>query len=263
MTDTETANDAWAHELLRMAYNDPDASRRVKRRIRAGLPPVEVDYKGCRMHVHPADNNTEFQIWRRGRSHEERALRDILARLEGAPFYALDVGANAGSFSVRLGAAAPKGSEVHAFEPNPKMRSRLLTNLSLNDLKLVEVHNCAISDAFGEAILHMPAHNLGEARLGEGFASGSSLQVETRPITEFLPQDRDRAVDFMKVDVEGLEDRVIAPLLAAEFEHHHPKILFFEDKHQAHWAYDLNGLLAAAGYRVDKEYGRNALFVKS
>ena len=96
----------WAHDLLREIYLDDATPKPLRSSIRARLQPVEVDYRGCRMHVHPADNNTEFQIWKHGRTQEERPLKRILSRLEGRPVFAFDVGANAGSFATRIAAIA-------------------------------------------------------------------------------------------------------------------------------------------------------------
>lgn len=254
---------SFPHELLRTIYNDEATTRGIKRMIRARLEPVEVDYKGCRMKVHPADNNTEFQIWRTGRTHEERALKDILKYLGPDPYVAFDVGANAGSFSVRLGASAPSGSQIHAFEPNPVMRQRLIHNLSLNVPNEVIVHDCAISDYVGEAEFYIPdVDNLGQARLNEPFGNGTQHTVQTRVLTEFLPKDGTTEVAFLKVDIEGFEDRAIKPLLTDAPEHQRPKLIFFEHKHNALWQTDITALLTSTGYAMTKEYGRNALFEK-
>jgi len=254
----------WPHDILREIYNDPHATRRIKRRIRASLTPTEVDYKGCRMLVHPADNNTEFQIWRRGRSHEERALRNILSELGNGSFTAFDVGANAGSFSVRLGAAGTSESRVHAFEPNPEMRARLIHNLELNNIRNVTVHDCAISDESGEMELFLPNNNnLGQARLNEPFENGRNIMVKVRPLTEFFPDDMNSRVDFLKVDIEGFEDRAIEPLLADLPERKWPRLIFFEHKHSGLWKTDITAHLLNSGYKLIKEYGRNALFERA
>ncbi len=253
---------SFPHDLLRTIYKDENTTRGIRRQIRASLEPVELDYKGCRMHVHPSDNNTEFQIWRLGRTHEEAALRDILKSLGSDPYVAMDVGANAGSFSVRLGAHAPKGSVIHSFEPNPEMRARLVHNLSLNTPNEVTVHDCAISDANGEMDLFIPdVNNLGQARLNEPFDNGTKLTVQVRTLVDFLPKDGTE-VAFLKVDIEGFEDRAIAPLLAAAHKEQRPRLIFFEHKHNGLWKTDITAELLNAGYKMVKEYGRNALFRK-
>ena len=213
------------------------------------------------MLVHPSDNNTEFQIWRRGRTHEERALREILGALGPGPFKAYDVGANAGSFSVRLGAMAPSGSEIHAFEPNPEMRARLVKNLDLNGIGTVTVHDCAISDQPGQVELFLPdVDNLGQARLNAPFKTGEKITVQAHKLTEFFPKDPKARVDFLKVDIEGAEDRAICPILSDLSDHQWPRMVFFEHKHNSLWQRDVVADLKEAGYAMKKEFGRNALF---
>ena len=253
---------SFPHDLLRSIYNDPDTTTRTKRKIRRSLEAVEVDYRGCRMFVHPADNNTEFQIWKMGRTHEERALRNILTELGSKPFVALDVGANAGSFAVRLGAIAPAGSQIHAFEPNPGMRARLCHNLKLNDLANVSVHDCAISDEDGYLDFFIPDfNNLGQARLIEPYESGEKITVRVRPLTHFLASEKLDRIDFLKVDIEGFEDRAIGPLIDAQIDVR-PTLVFYEHKHNALWKTDITARLLSSGYELKKEFGRNALFKK-
>lgn len=252
---------AFPHDLLRQIYNAPETSRRTRRRIRAALPPVVVEYRGCRMRVHPSDNNTEFQIWRLGRTHEERALSDILAQLGERPFLAYDVGANAGSFAVRLGQIAPEGSVVRAFEPNPEMRARLERNLSLNRSDAVVVHDCAISDSEGLVDLCFPdAANLGQARLDPAGEGVRAIKVAARPLMAFVELDAGRRIDFLKVDIEGFEDRAIAPLLDALPPERLPRLVFYEIKHGGNWRIDLTRHMLDHGYTMVRQYGRNALF---
>ncbi len=252
----------WPNDLLRDIFNDPKTPNHTRKRIRRELKPTETDYKGCRMRIHPADNNTEFQIWRMGRTQEERALRHILQGLpRDRPIVAYDVGANAGAHTLRLAAVAAPGSVIHAFEPNPVMRARLEENIRLNEFKSVEVHDCAISDEHAEMDLFVPANgNLGLARLNEPMRGAHKIQVEVRKLTEFLPPDPKTAIDFVKVDVEGQEDRVLAPLISEAPVAQRPKALFFEVQHDKHWAADLEGLLLRSGYELRGKFGRNTLY---
>ena len=252
-------SEVWAHDLLRQIMRHKDVPGRLKSRIRAGLRPTEVDYRGVRMLVHPSDNNTEFQIWKLGRTHEEKPLRIILDRLSGRRIFAFDVGANAGSFATRLAVAGAPGSVIHAFEPNPVMRSRLVRNRDLNGMSGIEVHECAISDAPGTTALFLPEGNFGLARLYEPHDGGRQIDVPVRCLAEFVPE-AGQQVDFLKADVEGFEDRVIVPYLETAEATHHPGLIFFEHKHDGNWTLDLPGALKQHGYRLIGEFGRNALY---
>lgn len=261
---TDMTDQTWAHNLLRDIILDDTTPGPIKRKIRAGLQPTEADYRGCRMFVHPSDNNTEFQIWKIGRTQEEKPLKAILKRLEGRKIYVFDVGANAGSFSIRIAKAAMAGSVVHAFEPNPIMRSRLTKNAELNALNDLQINPCAISNEAGVLQLHLPdVANFGQARLYEGYEGGKTVDVDVKPLSDFAPKDPDQKVDFLKVDVEGFEDRVIVPYLEQTDPAHHPEMIFFEHKHDGLWTYDLDSALDNANYKIVREYGRNSLFEKA
>lgn len=251
----------WPHDLVRAIYNAPETRNRTKRRIRFSLPPVEVDYRGVRMLIHPSDNNTEFQIWRMGRTHEERALRTILNDLKGKPFLAYDVGANAGSFALRLAAAGSKTAVIHAFEPNPVMHARLKKNIALNGFKTITLHDCAISDSEGTTDLHVPAGgNFGQARIIENFEGGETQKVAMHRLSKFVSKTGRKQIDFLKVDIEGFEDRAILPLLEDIPQSRWPRQIFFEHKHSPLWREDVPLKLVENNYTLAREFGRNALF---
>lgn len=251
----------WPHDLLRQICNDPETSKKTRRLIRRNLRPTEVEYKGCRMEVHPSDNYTEFLIWRKGRTQEERALRHIVRDLQDRPITVYDVGANAGIYSLRIAAVAAPGSVIHAFEPNPTMRSRLEKNIALNGFDSIQVHPFAISDSEGEMDLFVPVdRNLGEASLNAPAKGATPTRVQVRKLPEFLPAEPQTTVDFIKIDVEGLEDRVLAPVLADVPSARLPKSVFFEIEHSDVWSTDVQGMLSDAGYELDAQFGRNVLY---
>ncbi len=251
----------WPHDLLRQICNDPTTPKKIKRLIRRNLRPTEVDYKGCRMEVHPSDNHTEFLIWQKGKTMEERALNHVLNGLPDRPITAYDVGANAGVYSLRIAAIALPGSAIHAFEPNPTMRARLEKNIALNGFNSIQVHRCAISDGAGELDLYVPVDtNLGEASLSKPKKGATPTRVQVRKLSDFLPPDKQTPIDFIKVDVEGHEDRVLAPLLSDMPIAQLPKSVLFEVEHNKAWKSDLGKLLTDTGYELDAKFGRNAIY---
>jgi len=124
-----TTMDAVKNDILVAAWNTSD-SRKVRNLIRQSLGSCEVGFRGCKIKIFPRNNNTEFQIWRRGRAFEEPSLRYIYNLFTGKKITAFDVGANAGIFSLRLALAAGKSSKIIAIEPNPIMRERLEYNIA-------------------------------------------------------------------------------------------------------------------------------------
>ncbi len=255
-----TSMNAVENDLLVAAWKASD-SREVRGLIRQSLGSCIVDFRGCKMKIFPRNNNTEFQIWRRGRPFEEPSLRYICNLYKGKTITAYDVGANAGIFSLRLAQVTNKTSKIIAFEPNPIMRERFECNIDLNKFNSISVQSCAISDESGVADLMFEEDgNLGngQLRINEQQVRSNVIQVDVRLLADFFPK-KDR-VDFLKVDIEGLEDRAIFPLLEQVSEYSRPERIYFEDKHNDVWKYDLHGCLTDCGYELERDWKANKLF---
>jgi FkbM family methyltransferase len=167
----------------------------------------------------------------------EPAVRDfILRHAEGV---CADVGAGTGVHS-RTMASLPRVSEVHAFEPIPYNAEQIR---GLKDPKIV-VHPYALGRENGE--MELCAESLtptgfpwvnaskdyGRPLLGHG--SSARIRVPVRRMRDVLGR-----VDFMKIDVEGMECDV---LLGAEGVYEGAWLCV-----EAHaWA-DLDGLLRLLG----------------
>jgi FkbM family methyltransferase len=125
----------------------------------------------------------------------------------------LDIGANTGLYALLAKALRPS-VEVHAFEPSPDIVKLLKSNVALNSgCENVTVVEEAVSDELGVAKLFIPTpeHGLVEtsASLSSVFKQehGEIQEVKTVTLDDYC---RERgAVTLMKVDVEGVEDRVL------------------------------------------------------
>ena len=235
----------------------------ILRLLRDSLPPTRVTSMDVKFIVHPRDNFTEFRIWEMGRPPEFEATEKIAGMLEGQDVVIVDVGANAGAFGLPILARAGKKARAVMFEPNPVMLDRLQTNVALNDFENVDIFDCAVSDADGRSAMYFPSNgNLGQGRveLSYGDEPGDeAAQVTLRPLADCLKEAKVKRVDFLKVDVEGLEDKVICPLLEAD-EALWPKMIYFEVEHQGAWSLPLLERLESCGYVEIESFGKNRLF---
>jgi FkbM family methyltransferase len=138
---------------------------------------------------------------------------------------AIDIGANIGWYSILLQRQAKPGATVFAFEPDPLNFRLLSENLALNNAQQVE----AIEKAVGETSGHMQLHLYDTKNLGRHsllpINFGSSIDVQTISVDEFLKQRRLRSecVKFVKMDVEGYEIFVLKGM--ARLLEHSPMIL--------------------------------------
>ncbi len=247
---------AIARSRFRRVGDDPRAGRE----IRQSLPPVTRRFGNCRFHLNPSDNFSEFSLWLNGKPPEAEATLFLADMFRGKRISLVDVGANAGLFSIPILSVADPQSSAQLIEPNPVMQKRLVANLALNRLSRFSPVNAAISDERGSSSLYFPSRlNLGQGRIEKSYSeqwAQVGVTVPVIPLEDAI--DTSQPIDLLKVDVEGLEDRVIVPFLRKGFPP--PKRLYFEVEHKSHWKYPLIEELTERGYDLHTDFGNNRLY---
>jgi FkbM family methyltransferase len=141
----------------------------------------------------------------------ETGAIDQLRRLVHPGAVVIDVGANVGAFTLPLARAAGRQGRVHAFEPHPVVRARLLENLALNNLRNVTVLDCALGAKPGRTTLYVPIHaNQGQASLMQrpGLDDQVSCAIDT--LDNYVAALGSPRVDLIKIDTEGAEYLVLS-----------------------------------------------------
>src|SRR5882724_12282316 len=127
----------------------------------------------------------------------------------------VDVGANDGYYTLFAARKVGPGGRVVAAEPSSRERAHLQRNLGRNGLDNVSVVPAAIGAAVGLADLHL-AHGVhaGHNTLGsfahDDVVRASLERVPIEPLDAVIARLGLARVDFVKIDVEGAEARVIA-----------------------------------------------------
>lgn len=169
---------------------------------------------GISIDLYPEGEIAEFLSFQRLFEQTELAL--VSAFLQPG-MHVVDVGANIGLYSIvadrRVGAAG----KVWGFEPSPESFLRLKKNLMLNGCGSVEPQRIALSDqpdtvmhlksdrGFGDAYRYLVTSSNGTVDAGE--------DLETVPVTtldRWAESHGAGRIDFMKVDIEGGEYRMLS-----------------------------------------------------
>jgi FkbM family methyltransferase len=139
---------------------------------------------------------------------------------------AIDAGANKGTYTYFMSQLA---RHVYAFEPNPKMYRLLQRTIAAN----VTAFPAALAERSGRAVLRIPYGGKGHSNQGASLSaikvqgSFTPVEVETKRIDD-LGLSR---IGFIKIDVEGSEDAVLAGA-AATIARDRPNLLIeIEEKH--------------------------------
>lgn len=117
----------------------------------------------------------------------------------------IDVGANVGALTVAMARIVGPTGRVIAFEPQPETADLLEKNVAQNDLDYVEVHRCAAGDKHRDVIAMPVLAEVGHKNYG-GVALGKGERSAT---TETIDEMKLERCNFIKIDVEGMERKVI------------------------------------------------------
>ena len=147
----------------------------------------------------------------------EEWLLKQMAGLKGVQC-AFDVGANVGDWSRRCRHYFPDVA-IHAFEIAPPVFAELRQKVS--DLKDITLNPVGLSDQNGEMTVFYPEtshyrttayqEHLGTAYAlpGERLSASKSLPVSVIRGDNYVSEHGVKTIDLLKIDVEGMEERVL------------------------------------------------------
>ena len=210
--------------------------------------PVDVIYNGLkfRLFVHGNTIETKMLFSSRIREHLElNALKHFLPK-DGI---FIDVGANVGYYSLHM--AHNTEHRVIAIEPNPELVKRLKHNATFNELQdKIEIWEVALGDHSGNARLYLGTTDLGSSSIINAELGGVFIDVKIRPLIDLLKSNSVRRIDALKIDVEGVEDKVLKPFFEMAHQSFYPGMLIIEDSSKASWEWDVISWMLRNGYEI-------------
>ena len=156
-----------------------------------------IDAQDCSVGAHLALNGF-WEMW----------IAIAIARHVKAGMRCIDVGANAGYYTVMMGELVGPTGFVQSWEPLEPLVGCLRRTVPLNGIfDQCEIVPCAASDVAGQRLIQIPQGYWGGASLEpllRDWTGGThKSMVETRRLS-----DTPGRIDFIKVDVEGHEHEV-------------------------------------------------------
>lgn len=133
----------------------------------------------------------------------------LLERLLGQGDTFIDAGAHVGTFALVAAQTVGPTGRVIAIEPAMPAAEALGVNLRLNSFECVELHAAALTDRVGrETFFVCDADDSGFSSFAPGVERvGTAQMTETTTLDDAFGGIQ---VDFIKLDVEGSEARVLA-----------------------------------------------------
>lgn len=115
----------------------------------------------------------------------------------------IDAGANIGWYTLAMARAVGPSGLVYAFEPADEELTRLRSNVRLNELENVRIKPLALAENEGWATLSDTLD------AGTTYVGGGKRRIATTSLDRLVADEELKRVDFIKMDVEGSELRVL------------------------------------------------------
>jgi len=178
----------------------------------------------------------------------------------------IDIGANAGYYTVIAGHLVGSRGQVIAFEPQPELAKLIRSNAILNQLTNVRIEAVALGSREGEDVLYQVSErNDGQATMrlnDDDHIVGQPIPVHVDTLDKTLNDRRIEAVHGMKIDVEGAEVSVLEGFRDHLRSRSRPRFIYVEciDSHLARFgnhSEEIFSLLRGYQYRLlSLSYGR-------
>jgi FkbM family methyltransferase len=175
-----------------------------------------------------ANSYIEYCILSQG-TYEDEIGKLIYVSLQPG-FTALDIGANIGLQSLRMSLAVGEGGKVYAFEPLLHLQDKFTKNMQLNQVTNVTLFPFALADVNAEEDFKIDknAWNQGTFALSDKVSGDHTQRVQIKVADELDCIKNLEQLDFIKIDVEGFEFKVLQGLQKT-LALHKPRILFEYD----------------------------------
>lgn len=242
------------------------ARRRLAKALARVHPgPVDTHVWGAPVRLHPWKNVSERKALLRPDCMDPREHRLVASVMAERPSVFVDIGANAGLYSLGAALSSIPGGEILAIEPNRALLERFSFNLAL-----ARRHGCVARDVGVRPVLAALGPFDGEGLLGEAAtegtrrlsvdgASGIGERVAVRRLRSLLDEQGIVRIDLLKIDVEGSEDTILPPFFAAAPNSLWPRVVIIEHLARKAWAVDCIEDCHARGYSISEQTRNNTI----
>lgn len=200
----------------------------VRRAVSLGRDgPFDIEaFPGQRARLYPRQNLSDKRVFAGVQFWDwmERTALGEAIRAADEPVHLVDAGANAGLYTLAIRAEAQgKALRVLAIEPDPENVRRLKFNLAASGAGDVVVAEVALGDREDMVRIETSHANRGELRTG-----AKGMPVALRPLLSVIRWADFPRIDALKIDIEGMEDAVLAHYLDNAPESLWPRLVILE-----------------------------------
>ena len=212
--------------------------------------PYDVEVFGQNFRLYPCTNRGDKNTLTAPQffdTKERAALAEFFAQNPDAAF--IDLGANIGVYSAYARQIGFK--QIIAIEADPEVYARLNFNLQ----NAAQTLNIAVAEEEGVLPFYINEENRGENSLVN--KTGREVTVRARPLLAVVRENLAGKKYALKVDVEGMEQKIFQQLFATAEKSEQPSLVIIEHVHSP----EATALLEANGYVAKLKTKMNSVYV--
>ena len=222
---------------------------------------IDHEVLGIKMRFYPKTNVSERKFLLMPQFFDSKE-REIIAKNLTPNGVFVDIGANAGIYSLFSAKLLKEHGTILAFEPNPTMINRLKANIGFNSFaQKIKLFEYGLSNKEEVLSLNLDPTNLGGSSIVEHQDSASKISVLCRPLLKVLSEEKINHIDILKIDVEGAEEMVLLPFLKDSHPTQHPQIIIAENS-ILNWEKDKFNELLSHNYHILTQTKMNIILEK-
>lgn len=168
----------------------------------------------------------------------------------------IDVGSNIGFWSLVISKNV-KHANILSIEANPETAKILNYNISINNLNKIRIIQKGIYTSSGKIKLFCGNHG---NRGGDSFKfkheKSTEILVDVVTLKSLCDESNITSIKFMKMDIEGLEVKVLEHFFKEAPISIHPKYICLEHSHDE----SIDDFMLKNSYRCIKRYRENAIY---
>ncbi|MBI1920094.1 MAG: FkbM family methyltransferase [Geobacter sp.] len=174
--------------------------------LRKKRRPVEADVLGYRVILDP-DEYVEAEILFIPQLYDYREIAFLKKNLcKGDCF--IDIGTNIGLYALAASSSVGEEGRILAVEANPATYQKLVFTVKSNDINNITAINMGVADKTGTMRLGLNTDgNTGGSSFVVPYVKG--IDVKCTPLLDMLLLNEISVIHGMKLDIEGLEFRVL------------------------------------------------------
>jgi FkbM family methyltransferase len=171
--------------------------------------PLDVSFRGSNYRLMGQNNLIEYGIL----LNPKYNAADINFLIEGSEPGAnfIDIGSNIGLYALSMAKAAGQNGTLIAIDANPLMAQMLSWNAKASGLENVKMFACAVSDkdGFGDLIVYQDDVAI------VAVVESDTGAIPVRTLGGIVAEVGIESIYGLKIDIEGHEDKALAPFLQA------------------------------------------------